>query len=314
MRTSSWMRVAAVIFSWAVVLLGMPAIAADKTVGVVMSGNIGYYQEVHKAFTSALAKEGFDFHKVDAILQMPSPDPLSWTNAARKLTVADVNVMVAYGAPAALAAAKETKAIPVVYAAVYDPAAVGVTGKNMVGISSKVPLSSLIKYLKKLAPFSKLGVVYNELEPDSVRQAGEISQLEAQFGFQTVKMAVKKPDDVRKLSFNGKADAVFITVSAVANESLDAIISQARAARLPTASQTGNTAERGVLLTLSPSPIEQGEAAGKLAARLLKGENPTNLSSEVPRLVELVVNLKEAGALGIKVPIDLLTDATRVIK
>jgi hypothetical protein len=34
----------------------------------------------------------------------------------------------------------------------------------------------------------------------------------------------------------------------------------------------------------------------------------------VPKLVELVVNLKEAGAIGIKVPFDLITDATRVIK
>jgi hypothetical protein len=30
--------------------------------------------------------------------------------------------------------------------------------------------------------------------------------------------------------------------------------------------------------------------------------------------VELVLNLKEAGEIGIKVPFDLLTDATKVIK
>ena len=31
-------------------------------------------------------------------------------------------------------------------------------------------------------------------------------------------------------------------------------------------------------------------------------------------MVELVLNLKEADALGIKVPIDLISDATKVIK
>jgi len=308
MKRTFWMLVAAMIFSC------HPAFAADKTVGVVLSGNIGYYQEIHKAFTGALAKEGFDFHKVDTILQMPSPDPLSWTNASRKLVVAEVNVLVAYGAPAALAVIKETKGIPIVYAGVYDPVAVGVSGRNVAGISAKVPVSSLVKYLKKLLPFAKLGVVYNELEPDSVRQADEVSQIEAQLGFQAVKMAVKKPDDVKKLVFGGKVDAVFITVSAVANESLDTIVGIARAAKVPTASQTGATAERGVIIALSPSPQEQGEAAGKLAAKMLRGENPSNAASEVPRLVELVVNIKEATAMGIKVPLDLLTDATRVIK
>jgi len=66
-----------------------------------------------------------------------------------------------------------------------------------------------------------------------------------------------------------------------------------------------------VILSLAPSPSEQGAAAGRMVARLLKGEKPAKHSVEVPRMVELVVNLKEAGALGIKVPIDLLSDATR---
>lgn len=292
----------------------LPAPAAEKTVGVVMSGNIGYYQDIHKSFSGALAKEGFDFRKVDMILQMPSPDLLSWTNAARKLVVAEVNVLVAYGAPAALATIRETKGIPIIYAGVYDPTAVGATGRNVTGISAKVPVTSLLKYLKKLVPFAKLAVVYNDSEPDSARQAEELVQLEAQYGFQTVKMSVKKPDDVKKLSFAGKADAVFMTMSAVANESLDAVVGLARAAKIPTVSQTGGTAEHGVVLSLSPSPLEQGETAARLAAKLLKGENPASLPPEVPRLVELVVNLKEAGAIGIKVPLDLISDATRVIK
>ncbi len=302
------------ILSAALVVSAAPARAADKTVGVIMSGNIGYYQEVHKAFAGALAKEGFDYRKVDTLLQMPSPDPLSWTNAARKLAVAEVNVLVTYGAPAALASIKETKSIPIVFAAVYDPAAVGVTARNITGISSKVPLTSMLKYLKKLAPFTKLAVVYNELEPDSVRQVEELLQLESQYGFQTAKMSIKKPDDVKKLVFAGKADAVFITVSAVANESIDFIVGLAHAAKIPAVSQLGGTAEKGVVMSLTPSPVEQGEAAARIAARMLRGDSPASISPEVPRLVELVLNLKEAGAIGLKVPFDLITDATRVIK
>src|SRR5574341_591255 len=281
-----------------------PAAAADKTVGVIMSGNVGYYQEVHKAFVGALVREGFDHHKIDTLLQMPSPDPLSWTNAARKLAVTEVDVLVTYGAPAALAALKETKSIPVVFAGVYDPAAVGVSAKNVPGISSKVPVTSLLKYLKKLVPFTKLAIVYNELEPDSVKQAEELTQLERQYGFQTVKMAVKKSEDARKLVFTSKADAVFISVSAVANEALDAIVKSAHADKIPTVSQVGGTAEKGVILSLAPSATEQGEAAARLAARALRGDNPTQVPLEVPKLVELVLNLKEAGALGIKAPFD----------
>jgi len=38
-----------------------------------------------------------------------------------------------------------------------------------------------------------------------VKQAEELSQLESQYGFQTVRMSVKKSEDARKLVFTGKA-------------------------------------------------------------------------------------------------------------
>ena len=308
MRTIRWILAAALLLG------ALPAVAADKTVGVIMSGNMGYYQEVHKAFAAALGKEGFDFRTVDTLLQMPSPDSLSWANAARKLVVAEVNVLVSYGAPAALATIRETKSIPLVYAGVYDPTAAGVAARNMTGISAKVPLTSLLKYLKKMTPFTRVGVIYNEFEPDSVKQVEELTELESQYGFQTVKMAIRRPDEAGKLVFTGKVDAVLITVSAAANEAIDTIVKQAREAKVPVISQIGGTAEHGVILSLAPSPSEQGAAAGRMVARLLKGEKPASIPVEVPRLVELVINLKEAASLGIKVPIDLISDATKVIK
>ncbi len=291
-----------------------PSIPADKTLGVIMSGNIEYYQEVHKAFVSTLAKEGFDYRMVDTFMQMPSPDLMSWTNAARKLTVADVNVLVTYGAPATLAAMKETKSIPLVFAAVYDPVAIGCSARNVTGISSKVPITRLLKYLKKLTPFTRLAIVYDEQEPDSMRQAQELTQLEIQYGFHTVKMPIKKSDDVKKLVFAGKADAVFISVSAAVNEAIDTVVQNAHAAKIPTISLLGATAEHGVILSLAASYTEQGEAAARITARLLRGENPGGIPLEVPKLMRLVLNLKEAETMGIKVPLDLISDATRVIK
>ncbi len=308
MRRLRWIVIAAAV------LCAPQAGAADKTIGVVMSGNITYYQEIQKAFAGAIIREGFDYRKADTLLQMPAPDAMSWTNAARKFVVAEVSVLVTYGAPAALAAIRETKGIPIVFAGVYDPAAVGVQARNATGISCKVPMTSLLKYLKKLTSFTRIAVVYNEAEPDSVKQVDELRQLEAQYGFQTVKMPIRKPEDAKKLVFAGRAEAVLISVSSVVNEAVDAIVQQARAAKVPTVSQTGGSVEKGVILSLAPSAAEQGEAAAKIAARLLRGENPAGIPVEIPKMVELVLNIKEAGAVGIKVPFDLITDATKVIK
>ncbi len=308
MRTTTW------LICGALVLYASAAVAGDKTLGVVMSGNIGYYQEIHRAFVSGLVKEGYDRRKVNTLLQMPAPDTMSWTNAVRKLVVADANILVTYGGAAALVAIKETRSVPIVYAGVYDPLATGVNAKNAAGISSKVPLTSLLKYAKKLAPFTRLAVVYSEQEKDSVKQVEELDALEEQYGFRTVKMAVKRVDDARALTFAGKADMVLISVSATANEALSDIVKAAHAAKVPTLSQLGGAGEKGVILTLSASMAEQGEVAAKIAARVLNGENPAGIAMEVPKLIELVLNLKEASALGLKPPMDLISDATRVIK
>jgi putative ABC transport system substrate-binding protein len=302
------------LFTAFLVLYASIVPAAERTVGVIMSGNIGYYQEIHRAFVGALVKEGFDYRTIDTLLQMPSPDPLSWTNAARRLTVAEVNVLVTYGAPATLAAIREAKGIPIVFAGVYDPSAVGISSRNVTGISSKTPMARLLKYLKKLTPFTTLAIVYNEMEPDSARQADELTRLESQYGFQTVRMTIKRSSDAGKLVFAGKADAVLISVSATVNEALDVIVKSAHAAKVPTVSQTGDTSEHGVILCLAPSAMEQGAAAARFAARMLRGEKPANMPAEFPKVMDLVLNLKEAEALGIKVPPDLITEATQVIK
>jgi len=308
MRTITWLICAALLFCAA------PAGAGDKTVGVVMAGNIGYYQEMHRAFANGLIKEGFDRRKVDTLLQMPAPDPLSWTNAVRKLVVADVNVLVTYGGAPSVLAIRETKSIPIVYAGVYDPAGIGVAARNMTGISSKVPLTSLLKYAKKLTNFTKLAVVYNELEPDSVKQVEELAALESPHGFKTVKMSVKRVDDARALTYAGKADVVFISVSATVNEALPEIVKAAHGSKIPTLSQTGGSGDKGVILTLAPSATEQGEVAVRMVARVLNGDNPASIAPEMPKLVELVLNLKEATSLGLKPPMDLISDATKVIK
>jgi putative tryptophan/tyrosine transport system substrate-binding protein len=176
-----------------------------------------------------------------------------------------------------------------------------------------VPISSLLRYLKKMVLFTRRAVVYHDLEPDSVRQAQELSQMEIQYGFRTVKMFIRKSDDIKKLVFAGKADVGFIAVSSAVNEAIDTIVKKTHAAKIPTVSLLGGMAEHGVILSLSLSYNEQGEAA-RMTAQLLRGENPLGVPVEMPNLTRLVLNLKEAESLEITVPPDLISEATRVIK
>lgn len=285
--------------------------AAEKMIGVIMTGNIPYYREIQKTFAETLQNEGLGPGAVEVVVQSPAPEPMSWTNAARKLVAIGSDVIVSYGAPATIAVLNETSDVPVVFAGVFDPQAVGIAGDNVTGISSKVPVTSLIRNFKSIDNFRRLGVVYNNAEKDTVVQAREVKRLESSLGFHSVRFDIKRAEDTGKIS---NVDALFLTTSCAAMHCVDNILGMAHKEKIPTASTIGGEENRGVILTIAANPYEQGRDAAKIAARLLKGARPSSIPVESPRKIDMIVNLKEATYMGLKVPFDLLTSATRVIK
>ena len=135
-------------------------------------------------------------------------------------------------------------------------------------------------------------------------------------GFSVIKVDVKSRDAAKQAirDAKGKADAVYITECVLLTQGLQDLITTATENRLPVLTQIPEAGEKGALLTLEADPIEQGQLLAVHALQVLGGQKVFTLPVRTPKKVALVVNMKSAEQLGIKVPFQALSLATRVIK
>ena len=296
-------------------VLCCPGISAGKVlVGVIMTGNISYYDTMHQTFVTNLKKKLPPGEEVEFILQRPFPDPIAWSNAARKLIAIDVDLIVSYGAPATHAVLFEKSKIPVVYAGVYEPEAVELKSRYVTGCGYRVPLSSLLRYFKRIKDVKKLRVVYSSTEEDSVRQMNELAGLAEQQKIDLTWVDIRSQGDIKKLKSVGKGDAVYITGSSLAHAWMEDILSLLEEKKVPAVDMFPDPAEKGLLITLFHPPELQGEAAAEIVAKIMGGEKAENIAPQLLRETELVINLIEARELGITLPLQLIVEATRVVK
>jgi putative ABC transport system substrate-binding protein len=83
--------------------------------------------------------------------------------------------------------------------------------------------------------------------------------------------------------------------------------------QLPTTTPYPALAQQGALLAYGADVVPMARRAASYVDRIIKGSKPADLPVEQPTQFELVVNLKTARAIGMRLPQSILVRASRVI-
>ena len=296
--------------------------AAGKLIAALLTCDLPRYRDAHKAFMKALVLKGYDQSNVEGITQTPNPDAISWANSIRKFNAIGADVIVSYGTSATLVALRESNDIPVIFADVYGPVETGVcksmaaSGRNIAGVSSKVPLVTLIKTAMELKPIRTLGVICATREEGALVQLKEARKIAAQSGVILVEanVAAGGLDAALASLFAARVDCIYVSECTAGGRGFEKIVHKATEMKIPVISQMPGAAQKGAVISLEADPAEQGQMAAEYAARVLSGKKASQFPVVTPKKIDLIVNLKAAKSLDLHVPFPVLSAATRVLK
>ncbi len=280
-----------------------------------------YYSEFKNALRELGWTEGRD---VVFIERYAYGDVSRFTALAEELVAEKIDLLLANPTSAVLAAAKVTGNLPIVFAVGADPVGIGVVaslarpGGNVTGLSTlNVELTpKRIQLLQEIQPrMKRLVILASGKTPDASIPLAAQTAKDRGLEFQAVH--IDSAADVRKMLDSiarWKAHAVLVPAYPLLVAETAQIIEHAARLRLPAFYFRSDAVTLGGLISYSTDFADNYRRAATYVDKILKGAKPGDLPVEQPTKFELVINLKTARALGLKMPQSVLVQATRVIE
>lgn len=248
-------------------------------------------------------------------------------NACQDLLRKKVDLIVASGPIATIAAKKATRTVPIVMQAVGDPIGIGVVrflGRpeaNVTGVSfiSSELAGKRVQLIRDLVPAARrIAVLWDSNSANARAEAHVAHEAAARLGLKAEKVALLSDGDLPRalgrLQAN-KPDALYVTFEEGIVVNYRSVIAEFGVRhRVPMISGWSSLTEAGGLISYAPDLAAIFRRSAYYVDRILKGAKPAELPVELARSVELVINLKTAAALGLEIPQTVLLVADRVIK
>ena len=312
--------------AWPVVARGQQP--ATPLVGFLNSASPDTYRFNADSFREGLAKAGFvEGRNVRIVERWAHANYEALPALAAELVGIGVTVIAATGDVASARAAQHASStVPVVFTIGGDPVRFGLVksinrpGAHVTGIlfNQNVLAGKRVELLREIAPrISRVALLMNPNNPNiNIEQADGESGAK-KLGLETIALNARNAlemDAALEEMLRAKADALITATDPIPLDRREQIASFALLYKLPSISFVRQFAVAGGLMSYGPSISWMYRQAGEYVGQILKGSNPAEMPVLQPTQFELVINLKTAHALDLKVPDKLLALADEVIE
>lgn len=245
---------------------------------------------------------------------------------AAELVSRDVDLIAAFGPPLAHAAKDATRTIPIVFEVGNDAVEAGLVeslsrpGGNVTGFNILFTqlTPKLLDLMLELLPQAKVvGLLVNPNSPTAAPMIRDTEQAARAKGVQLPLLKASTAEGIEAAFAtlgDLRADAVIVGTDPFFGTRATQLVGNAARARIPAIYFGLGFVSAGGLIGYGASTAAVYRRMGVYAGRILKGEKPADLPVQQPTQFDLAINLKTANALGISVPLSLLSRADEVIE
>ena len=206
------------------------------------------------------------------------------------------------------------KSIPIVFMSVVDPVVAQIVPSWQAGSATHTgatlypDFNASLAFLRQLMPNAKrIGVPYNPGEDNDKTNMSEMRAIAPKHGLEVVEVGIDSPNDVaqRIQSLQGKVDAVFVIQSNILQTSLPVIAASTQRIGVPAINTLDTPVRNHTFLAAHALSYERmGANAGRIAARILKGEKPAAIAPHRPGPEDfsLVISRKQLAQWKMEAP------------
>jgi ABC-type uncharacterized transport system substrate-binding protein len=233
------------------------------------------------------------------------------------------DLLITFSTPTLQAALRRAQNVPVVYNYVSSGLKAG-AGKsntdhapNVTGVSLLPANDEALALLRTYFPsVHKIGTLYCPAETNMVNAKIALDASAKRAGFEVVYVPAETPTDVPDAAaalLSRDIDAVLQIPGNLTASAFGSIGEAARRARVPVFAFQKSQAIGGAMVVVARDYNDSGRHAAHLAARIMRGEDPSRIPLEDFGKTSLIVNLDAARALDITLPPALVRSAKEVI-
>lgn len=285
--------------------------ATTVKVGVLQFVTHEALDEIYRGIKAGLEEEGYSGDKLKIDFLNAEGDQSKVQTMSQKLVANQNDVLIGIATPAAQGLASATKEIPIIMGAVTDPVGAKLVksldqpGGNITGVSDKTPIKAQVDLIKELTPNVKtVGVIYSSSEDNSKSQVEEFKNLAEKAGLEVVVKSVPSTNEIKTTSevLLSQVDAVWVPLDNTIASAFSTLVQVAKEAKKPIYPSVDTMVEEGGLASVVIDQYQLGVETGKMAAKVLKGEDVSTLPVNVFDEGTPVYNEEVAKELGITLP------------